>query len=226
MVVPLMAIGWICYGAVTFWSGHIGMLIGGFGNLGGNLGSAVVQRVTGNPAHEHIVDIRLLTAALVWGLALLGALIWRSRNGDRTVVLLLFLGSFCMIAGGNYGGEGMLRIYLFSLPPAVCLIAALISKLPRFWQGQVALGCALLVLTPLFLLARWGNELYEMAWPGRAERQQPSSSRRPLGAAAFISLNRFHHHSEVHQHPRIPAPLDGRSDARAADAAPDNRDGR
>jgi hypothetical protein len=190
VVVPLMAIGWICYGAVTFWSGHIGMLIGGFGNVGGNLGSAVVQRVTGNPAHEHIVDIRLLTAAVVWGLALLGALTWRSRNGDRTVVLLMFLASFCMIAGGNYGGEGMLRIYLFSLPPAVCLIAALISKLPRFWQGQVALGCALLLLTPLFLLARWGNELYEMARPGELtavtklqETAAPDSS--------LVSLNGF-----------------------------------
>ncbi len=190
VVVPLMAIGWICYGAVTFWSGHIGMLVGGFGHVGGNVGSAVVQRVTGNPAHEHIVDIRLLTAAFVWGLALLGALTWRSRNGDRAVVLLLFLGSFCMIAGGNYGGEGMLRIYLFSLPPAVCLIAALIFKLPRFWQGQVALGCALLLLTPLFLLARWGNELYEMARPGELaavtklqETAAPDSS--------LVSLNGF-----------------------------------
>lgn len=166
VVVPLIAIGWICYGAETFWAGHLSMMIGGLGNVGGNVGTAVVSRVAGNPDHQRVVDIRLLTAALVWSLALLGALVWRPRNGDRAVVLLVFLAAFGMIAGGNYGGEGVLRIYLFSLPGAVCLIAALITKLPRFWQGQVALSCTLLLLTPFFLVARWGNELYEMVRPG------------------------------------------------------------
>lgn len=166
VVAVLITIGWICYGAVAFWSGHIELMIGGLGNVGGNVGSGVTQRVAGNVYHERAVDSRLVTAALVWGLAGLGALVWRPKNGDGTVAVLLFLVSFGMVAGGNYGGEGVLRVYLFSLPGAVCLIAALISKLPQFWHGQVALCCTLLLLTPLFLLARWGNELFEMARPG------------------------------------------------------------
>ena len=166
LVSILITIGWICYGAVAFWSGHINLLIGGVGNVGGNVGSGVTQRVTGNPYHQRIVDVRLLTAVFVWGLALLGALVWRPKNGDRAAVLLLFFTAFAMIAGGNYGGEGVLRVYLFSIPGAVCLIAALISSLPRFWHGQLALSCVLLLLIPLFLLSRWGNELYEEARPG------------------------------------------------------------
>jgi hypothetical protein len=165
VVVPLIAIGWICYGASSFWSGHIGMMIGGLGNVGGNVGSGVTQRVSGNAAHEFVVDGRLVISVLVWGLALLGAIVWRPRNGNRAAVVLLFLAAFSTIAGGDYGGEGVLRVYLFSLPGAACLIAALISTLPRFWQGQVALTCTLLLLTPLFLVARWGNELYEMELP-------------------------------------------------------------
>jgi len=100
-------------------------------------------------------------------LAALGALVWRVRSKDRdwAVVVLLFLGAFTTIIGGNYGGEGVLRVYFFSLPGAVCLIAALISKLPEFWHGQLALSCLLLLLTPLFFFARWGNELYEMVRP-------------------------------------------------------------
>jgi hypothetical protein len=165
VVATLITIGWICYGAETFWSGHIDMMIGGLGNVGGNVSSGVSARLSGSAAHEFIVDSRLVTAVFVWGLALLGALVWRPRNGDRAVVLLMFLAAFGMIAGGNYGGEGVLRVYLFSLPGAVCLIAVLVTKLPRFWHGQVALCCTLLLLTPLFLLARWGNELYEMTRP-------------------------------------------------------------
>jgi hypothetical protein len=165
VVATLITIGWICYGAVAFWSGHMAAMIGSLGNIGGNVGSGVTQRVVGSVAHQYAVDIREVTAALVWGLALLGALVWRRRDEGRMVVFLLFLAAFTVIAGGNYGGEGVLRVYLFSLPGAVMLIAALISRLPRFWHGQVALGCTLLLLTPLFLVARWGNELYEMTRP-------------------------------------------------------------
>jgi hypothetical protein len=164
-VVALMAGGWICYGAVAFWSGHIGMLFGGFGNVQANIGTTVVRRVAGSASHQHVVDVRLLTAAVVWGLALLGAIAWRPR-GDRTAVALLFIAAFGMILGGNYGGEGMLRVYLFSLPAAVCLIAALIASLPRLLHGQLALACGLVFLTPVFLVARWGNEMYEMTRPG------------------------------------------------------------
>jgi hypothetical protein len=163
---PLMAIGWICYGAVTFWSGHIGMMIGGLGNVDGNVGKTVVQRVSGSQAHEYVVDSRLAAAALVWCLSLVGAFVWRPRNENRAALPLVFLAAFAMVAGGNYGGEGMLRVYLFSLPGAVCLIAALISRLPQFTHSQVALGCTMLLLTPVFLIARWGNELYEMTLPG------------------------------------------------------------
>ena len=162
----LIAVGWVCYGALVFWSGHISMIIGGFGNLNANVGSTVGQRVTGSQGHVDVVDGRLLAAALIWCLAGVGALVWRPRKGTWAALPLVFLASFCMIAGGNYGGEGMLRVYLFSLPGSVCLIAVLISKFPRFRLGQVALGCLLLLLTPIFLVARWGNELYEMTEPG------------------------------------------------------------
>lgn len=166
VVVILLAIGWICYGANNFWAGHENQMLGGLGNVGGNVNSGVADRASGSYAHAFAGHIRELISVFVWGLALLGALVWRPKNGDRGAVLLLFLAAFSVIIGGNYGGEGVLRVYLFSLPGAVCLIAALITSLPRFWQGQVALACTLFLLTPLFLVARWGNELYEMVRPG------------------------------------------------------------
>jgi hypothetical protein len=106
----------------------------------------------------------VLNSLLAWLLAIIGALVWRPRSGDRAAVVLCFLSSFGIMAGGDYGGEGMLRSYLFSLPVAVCLIAVLISRLRRT-QRQVALGAVLLLLMPFFLVSRWGNELFEMTRP-------------------------------------------------------------
>ena len=190
VVALLITIGWICYGAVAFWSGHIELMIGGLGNVGGNVSGGVSQRVTGNGYHEHIVDIRLVTSVLVWGLALAGALAWRPKNGDRAAVLLLFLAAFLMVAGGNYGGEGVLRVYLFSLPGAVCLMAALIAALPRFWHGQLALGGTVLLLIPLFLLSRWGNELFEMARPGELTASS-ELYRMAAPGSNIVTLNSF-----------------------------------
>jgi hypothetical protein len=190
VVVPLMAIGWVCYGAIIFWSGHINMFLGGLGNVGGNVNSGLANRASGSSAHALAGHIRELMSALVWGLALLGALSWKSRNGERTAVLLLFLSAFALIAGGNYGGEGVLRVYLFSLPGAVILIAALISRLPELWHGQLALTCALLLLTPLFLVARWGNELYEMVLPDELTAENVLYQIAPPGSN-LVALNDF-----------------------------------
>jgi len=160
----LMTVAWICYGAEAFWSGHESMLIGGVGSLTGNVSGSVAARVVGNAPHEFVVHIRLLTSGIVWLLAILGALLWRPRNGYLAALVLCFLVSFGILAGGDYGGEGMLRVFLFGLPPAVCLIAALISKL-RWTYRQIALIAVLSLMVPFFLVSRWGNELFEMIRP-------------------------------------------------------------
>jgi hypothetical protein len=190
VIALLVSVGWICYGAADFWSGQIQMLIGGLGDVGGNVNAGLANRAAGSSAHELAGHVREFLSALVWLLALLGAFVWRPRNGDRAVLLLLFFGSFSMIAGGNYGGEAILRIYLFSLPASVCLIAVLISKLPQFWQGQVAFTLALAVILPLFLVARWGNELYEMVRPDELSATAALYDMAPPGSN-LVSVNSF-----------------------------------
>jgi hypothetical protein len=160
----LMTLAWVCYGAVAFWSGHRSMLIGGVGSLQGNVSTSVAAKVHGSFPHEFVVDARLGTSLIVWLLAVLGAFVWRPQGRHRAAVILCFIASFGILAGGNYGGEGMLRAYLFGLPVTVSLISALISKL-RWNYRQLAVGAVLLLLVPLFLISRWGNELFEMIRP-------------------------------------------------------------
>ena len=161
-VFGLMTVAWICYGAIIWWSGHKSMLVGGVGSVQGNVSTSVAAKIAGSFPHEFVVDTRVLNALIVWLLAIVGALIWRPRSSDRTALVLCFFSSFAILSGGDYGGEGMLRAYLFSLPAAVCLIAAMISKL-RWSYRQVALGVVLSLLVPFFLVSRWGNELFEMS---------------------------------------------------------------
>jgi hypothetical protein len=163
----LMTVAWICYGAYAFWSGHRAMLIGGLGSLTGNLSGSVAggSGVHGSVAHEYVLDSRLLLAVIVSLFAILGAFLWRPKNGNRAALVLCFFAPFATLAGGDYGGEGGLRSYLFSLPPAICLIVAALSRL-HWPYRQVALSTVLLLFVPLFLVARWGNEMFEMLLPG------------------------------------------------------------
>lgn len=164
MIFVLITIGWICYGAVTYWSGHFGALVGGVGALQSNVGSSVGDRISGSSAHSFVVHVRLLMSLIVWLLALFGALVWRSQNENRLALVASFLVPFATLAFGNYGGEATLRVYLFSLPFAVSLIGVLISQV-RVPYRQVTLAAVLFLIMPFLLISRWGNELFELARP-------------------------------------------------------------
>jgi hypothetical protein len=160
----LMTIVWVCYGAVSFWSGHFGLLVGQVGSVQNNVSSAFIARLHGSFAHRFVVDVRLVMSGLVWLLAVLGGLLWRSDGADRRALVISFLLPFGMLVGGSYGGEAVLRVYLFALPFAVCLVAALISRI-RWSYRWMTVGVILALLVPFFLVSRWGNELFELVRP-------------------------------------------------------------
>ena len=66
----------------------------------------------------------------VWVLALVGA--WLRRRSGRTVLALLVLAysPVLVLVAGAYGNEGLLRVYLFSLPWSAALAAAALAPLP------------------------------------------------------------------------------------------------
>ena len=74
-------------------------------------------------ADKIIADCTKLLSVGIWLLAIAGA--WRLRKSRRIVVALLLLTftPILVLLGGAYGNEGLLRVYLFSLPWAVALAA-------------------------------------------------------------------------------------------------------
>jgi hypothetical protein len=179
-VMFLLAAGWLCYGAVSFWAGHFTAVFGGLSSVGGNYAGDL--RLHGNAAQSHVNDVRLLVVGVIYALAVIGFFVGRKMRADRTTAAILMLTPVVTIAGQAYGYEAGLRAFLLSLPGALCLVAmALTSAGPGL--RLILTGALTAVLIPGFLIARWGNELYERVLPGEISAMTALYRIAPPGSA-------------------------------------------
>ena len=104
-------------------------LVGSIGNFFGNVAPpkfpvavAASQKLLGRCGE-------LLSIGL-WGLAMAGA--WLQRRSGRSVraLVLLALSPVVLLAAASYGQEGILRVYLFSLPWTAALAALALESKP------------------------------------------------------------------------------------------------
>ena len=184
ILMSVMIAAWVAFVAVAFLIGHFQNVAGYVGTLSDSLSANLIGRLQGSPGHRFVVYLRLGFAAAVWLLAGIGIL-RRMRAGrwDVTAVALA-LAPFPLFAVQAYGGEMLLRIYLFSLPFMALLVA--FATFPRRsdetsrWVGLFVVVLSLTLVGP-FLVTRYGNEriesftlgevaavtqLYQMAPPG------------------------------------------------------------
>ncbi len=184
-VMAIMTAAWILIMAQAFLAGHLSWVTGGIGQFSSIFSSNVGSRVTGSPQHEFIVKMCLLITVGVWGLAFLGG-VWRIHQEHRDVnaLLLAIMPFSLLIAQPSYGGEMLLRVYLFSLPLMGFFAASLFYpehavsgqqsrlygrfafarfvRLPRLftsprWKSAIMAGFSILLLAG-FLFTRYGNE--------------------------------------------------------------------
>jgi hypothetical protein len=184
ILLGVMAVAWVSYMTVPFLQGHVVSLLKEVGQLGDTVGSNVTNRLAGSVDHQLVVTVRLIFTLGLWGLAALGAVV-RYRDGRRDLTLvILAVAPLPLVAAQAYGGELVLRLYLFTLPFVVFLVAGLVygrpvapPSLPR---SVLAFAC-IAAIGFIFLLTRYGNErtdafttaevqsvreLYAMAPPG------------------------------------------------------------
>jgi hypothetical protein len=158
----LLFVGWFSYAATEYWIGNLPSVIGDVGELLGNLDSAVSARVTGDENYQLMQNLRLVWSALYGLLALLG--LWRiRRRPDAWLILLLLLASGGLVAMQSYGGEVMLRAFLFAAPLLAPLAALALSALTarRAVVPVVALTVGLAVWGVLGTAARGVNVSFE-----------------------------------------------------------------
>ncbi len=166
LILLAILLAWVSYGAVSFWSGHLGALFGSGGAQ--SVSANVSQRIKGSSAHVYVVYERLLFSAVIWLFAAGGALwSWTSRRGASLAALILALTPFPVLLAQSYGGEAQLRLYFYTLPFMLILgVAGLPGELTTLTRrSAVALAVASPILVPLLFIARFGNEQFEQVRP-------------------------------------------------------------
>jgi hypothetical protein len=116
----------------AFVNSHFGLL-SSFGKFFSNATPPSGSSTGGPPVPQSQRFIQDASAALslgIWAAAIGGA--WLRRRSRRTALALVILAfsPMTVLALGAYGNEGVLRVYLFSLPWAAALVAAALAPLP------------------------------------------------------------------------------------------------
>ena len=151
---------WISYMTVAFLAGHLVGLLSDLGAPGEAATANVGRRLTGSPGHVFIVQFRLVMTLGFWLLAAAGA-VRRFRHGHLDLDALALAGMpFGLLLLQAYGGEMLLRIYLFSLPFMAFLASGLFFPSPRrlSWPATRAMAVVTALLLIALLVAKHGNE--------------------------------------------------------------------
>lgn len=173
MLVAVLVLAWFSFAATDFWLGHLWDVTASVGDVGGNVTSNVGNRIGGSEAHLIVLRIRLAVTGALWVAAAWAVLRPARRRWAHRSVVVLSVAPFPVLTLNSYGGEALLRVFLYSLP-FVSLLAAEVLWRPgwrpggrRLAPGLTALtASAMVLLVGLFPVARYGNERYEMVRPG------------------------------------------------------------
>jgi hypothetical protein len=152
---------WISFMTVSYLAGHTAHVTAPVGSLGDNIHANLTGRFRGSAEHRFINYLRIVMTVVLWGLALLGA-IRRLRKGYSDLIyVLLAIAPFPLLALQAYGGELLMRLYLFALPFVVFFAAAFFYTTPaagHSWLTTVLVGLVSAALVGGFFFTRYGNE--------------------------------------------------------------------
>ncbi|WP_433029716.1 hypothetical protein [Actinomycetospora sp. CA-053990] len=176
VLLGVLLVAWVSLMTASFWTGHLPDVLGGVGDVSGNVATSITARTGGDPAHAVVVLVRVALFGVLAIGSLVGLLRRRHRGVDDRVVALLLAVPFLAVLVQNYGGEIGLRVYMFALPGACVLIA--LAFFPETARGAgfreafgsvwryVAAGLVVLVLGAAYGVAAYGNESFERVSPG------------------------------------------------------------
>jgi hypothetical protein len=151
---------WISYMTVAFLAGHLVGLLSELGAPGEAATAGVTRRLSGSPGHVFIVQFRLVMTLGFWLLAAAGA-IRRFRAGHLDIdAMALAAVPFGLLLLQAYGGELLLRIYLFTLPFMAYLASGVFfpTMRPLSWPATRVMAAVAALMVIALLVAKHGNE--------------------------------------------------------------------
>ncbi|MET4096135.1 hypothetical protein [Arthrobacter sp. UYCu712] len=160
----MLPVGWLVFAASSYFQGHQEQLFGSIGDIGANTLGSLSSRVSGSDSHMFVVYLRLAEVALLWVLAVVGAVVGRRRGAPWLTAAVGALALLVLVPVQPYGGELLLRLYLFSLPFVACLaVLPLMSDKPNGpgWRRGIALVLLGAVFATATVVTRYGNDIME-----------------------------------------------------------------
>ncbi|MEU8818322.1 hypothetical protein [Actinoplanes sp. NPDC048796] len=109
-------------------------------NAGGN------AQNWGTPEQEFSALVSRVLAIGLWAAALLAVFLTRKKVGRVLIPVVLGFAPMATLAGGNYGGEAIYRVFAFSLPFVGLLVGLL-------WAGKGRRGVPAMILSGLLMAA-------------------------------------------------------------------------
>lgn len=166
VMVGLAYVLWFLVAAEPWYSTRIEQLVGQIGSFFTNVEQTTSERVASGSAERLLVTrirstfgLTTFFAVLVIGLAMATE---RFRHLRPAIPLAPLAGIPSMaLALQSYGGEIIFRVLLFTLPMAAILIARVLATI-RVRALPLVVPVLVAVMTPVLLVARFGNEAFEM----------------------------------------------------------------
>jgi hypothetical protein len=188
ILIAVLVAAWLSYAAFGFWSGNYNEVFGGGG--GAAVSSNVTGRLHGSVGREVVVYLRSGTTLVLWLAAALAALVALIRR--RAISLSAVgcaLAPFPVFVVQPYGGEGLLRVYIFTLPFMLCLLITPFREAAiRGRRSMILLAVLSAVAVPAFVLTRFGNEIFEGTRPAEIALIKTLYRIAPKGSK-LISIN-------------------------------------
>ncbi|MGG5753400.1 hypothetical protein ACQ3I4_12375 [Zafaria sp. Z1313] len=167
VLVGLTALLWTSWGAIDYWISHLDDVFGQVGDPGAVFQNTVAPKPQVSEEHARVLDLRMLYVGLLGVGAFAGfARAVRAARGLDLTVPLLAAAPAALVLLQDYGGEVMLRVFLYATPFVAILLAQAFAPALRLgWKAGVAVVLAAALASPLFLVAKYGNESFERVTP-------------------------------------------------------------
>jgi hypothetical protein len=184
VITIVLLVAWLTYLAAAYLDGHLKPLLGQTLDLQQAVSANVGGRLQGSADHLLVVRLRLVMTALVWALAVIGLVRGLRRGASSPSHAIIAVAPAALAALQPYGGEMLMRVYLFSLPFAACFAAQALMPARGRRSGRVVavLAAAGVVLVTGFLFTRYGNVRATLFTPAEVQAVERLYAIAPRGS--------------------------------------------
>ncbi|MBR7192515.1 MULTISPECIES: hypothetical protein [Gordonia] len=200
----LLFSAWFTFGASGYWLGHLDQILTEIGDVTASVSSGLSDRITGDPVYGRMQYLRIGGTAL---LLLVATISWfrLGKSRFRSPLAILSMVPFALVVVQSYGGEVLVRCFLYASPALAALAALAVVGAARRIRGSArmpatvfAIGAVALtlVVAVLGVSNRALNTSFEYSRPATVRvsdelvAQAPSSAIAYWGQGSTIGLPR------------------------------------